>query len=186
MSDYDARVEESHLEDVAVYIAGRYSRRAEFAEYADALRKTGYIVTSRWLNGESQRHGVKAARAVEEAERSIPEGPGSLFAIDDCVDIYNADVFMVFTEATPVIGEHIEDTRQSRGGRHVELGIALVLGMPIVMIGPNENVFCCLPRIRRTEQWGLAVLELLHECGESVLNHRKRMHNAPAWAFEDR
>ena len=62
------------------------------------------------------------------------------FATDDLEDVLAAEVLMAFTEE-PRSGN-------SRGGRHVELGIALGTGRHrIVIVGPRENVFCWLPQV---------------------------------------
>lgn len=41
----------------------------------------------------------------------------------------------------------------SRGGRHVELGMAIALSKTIVIVGPRENVFCTLPGIVHHDTW---------------------------------
>ena len=40
-----------------------------------------------------------------------------------------------------------EPRTPTRGGKHVELGIALGLGMTVAVIGPKENVFHFHPRV---------------------------------------
>jgi crossover junction endodeoxyribonuclease RusA len=59
------------------------------------------------------------------------------FAADDFQDIKSCDLLIAFTEAD----------MHPRGSRHVELGIALALGKKIIVVGPRENVFCCLPQV---------------------------------------
>ena len=41
----------------------------------------------------------------------------------------------------------------SRGGRHVELGIAIGSRKRIAVVGPRENIFCWLPVIEHYETW---------------------------------
>jgi hypothetical protein len=134
------------------YLAGRYSRREELCVYKADLERKGYRVPARWLKGEHQVHGVEAARLVE-ADGPVPVGEAVLFAEDDVEDLLASDVLINFTEE-PRSGN-------PRGGRHVELGIALGLRRAgnkrptIYVIGPLENVFHALPEIDgRFDDWG--------------------------------
>lgn len=122
-----------------VYLASRYSRIDELNEYKAKLEEMGEIVTSRWLNGEHQLHGGEQARLVEHVPLDEVPDIGALFAQDDVEDVTAADVVISFSEKPG--SEH------SRGGRHVEFGLALALGKRLVLIGPRENVFHCLPCI---------------------------------------
>ena len=115
------------------YLAGRYSRIDELNCYAMELRSRGHRVEARWLLGNNQVHD--GALAVEAAEDDVPD-MGRLFAQDDLADVQAADLVICFTEPPRSI--------HSRGGRHVEFGLALALRKRIVVIGPRENVFYCL------------------------------------------
>ncbi|MCL4413180.1 MAG: hypothetical protein M1522_00285 [Actinobacteria bacterium] len=140
------------------YLAARYSRREELCEYKAALEARGHLVPARWLLGEHQVHGVEAARAVE-AGGPVPAAQAVLFAEDDVEDLMAADLLVCFTEEPRC--------EATRGGRHVELGIALGMrrlgvGPLIVVVGPLENVFCALPEIDgRFDAWAefLAALD---------------------------
>ena len=127
-----------------IYLAARYGRRNELNGYATDLRDRGFEVTSRWLQGDKQRHGKDAADAVENKEGVSPVF-GRLFAIDDYEDIARSDIMVAFTE-TP--------RTSSRGGRHVEFGIALALRKKIIVVGPRENIFYCLnTNVRHAIEW---------------------------------
>ena len=141
------------------YLAARYSRREELCEYKAALEARGHLVPARWLLGEHQVHGVEAARAFE-CDGPVPADQAVLFAEDDMEDLLGADVLVAFSE-TPRHGA-------TRGGRHVELGVALGLrragvGRPaIFVVGPLENVFHALPEVDgRFDAWAgfLAALD---------------------------
>ncbi len=41
----------------------------------------------------------------------------------------------------------------SRGGRNVELGIALGRGKTVIVVGPYENIFTWLPEVRHYDTW---------------------------------
>lgn len=118
------------------YLAARYSRREELAGYGDQLRERGHYVTSRWLEGNHQIDdaGLSVEGSREERER---------FAIEDYNDVLDASALLAFTEPPR--------STSSRGGRHVEFGIALALSIPCHVIGPLENVFHCLPWVLHHE-----------------------------------
>lgn len=116
-----------------IYLAARYSRRAELCSYRFQLELLGHTVTSRWLNGT---HELDGSVFSVEASRKDRER----FAIEDQDDVMAADMLIAFTEKPR--------SSNSRGGRHVELGMALASpDMITVVIGPRENVFCCLPKV---------------------------------------
>lgn len=126
-----------------VYLAARYSRRVEVAGYADDLRAAGHEVTSRWVAGvhEHPPDGVAADSVAHLA----------LAAAVDVDDLVAADCLVSFTEPDgAVVG-------RGRGGRHVELGMALGLGKRVIVAGFRENVFCCLPQVEFYETWQTAL-----------------------------
>lgn len=122
-----------------VYLAARYSRREELCGYRQTLRELGFTVTSRWLNGAHQVDDNGLSAEADPTDRMR-------FAREDYEDLKAADLVVAFTE-TP-------RGTNSRGGRHVELGIAIGLGTPILIVGPRENVFCCLePEVMVVPTW---------------------------------
>lgn len=129
-----------------IYLAARYSRIAELNAYKRELEAWGHIVTSRWLNGEHQRHGADAAKAVERHNLDSYPELGALFAQDDIDDLIEADIVIAFSE-------RVGAANTGRGGRHVEIGIALALKKRISLIGHRENVFHCLPEIEQWDDW---------------------------------
>ena len=130
-----------------IYLAARYSRRLELCDYRIRLQQQGHTVTSRWLNGAHQidRDGMKLGALGEEyVEAGSDEHAAQLrrhFASEDMSDVFAADLMIAFTEEPRA--------EASRGGRHVELGLALATGKTIYLVGPRENVFCWLPGIRQ-------------------------------------
>jgi len=126
------------------YLAARYSRREELCMYRDDLEARGHQVPARWLLGDHQVHGLEANRAIE-GDGPVPAARAVLFAEDDISDLLAADVLVAFTDPPR--------SSTSRGGRHVEFGIALGLrrgtesGPKIFTVGPLENVFYALPDI---------------------------------------
>ncbi|MDA8264522.1 MAG: hypothetical protein M0T79_04075 [Actinomycetota bacterium] len=128
---------------LTLYLAARYSRLDELCLYKSDLEKRGHVVPARWLKGEHQVHGLEAARLVQQGG-PVPVREALLFASDDIEDVTSADVLVCFTEPPRSLN--------SRGGRHVELGIALGMrrlgvGPRIYLVGPLENVFHAPPEI---------------------------------------
>lgn len=118
-----------------IYLAGRYGRRAELAHYAAHLTQAGHHITARWLSGAHDGppvpdDGIRLPGSLADSQR---------FALEDVQDLQAADLVLVFTEPP--------GSPASRGGRHVELGMALAWEKAIVVIGGRENVFCCLPGV---------------------------------------
>lgn len=122
-----------------IYIAARYSRREELIPLARELQQAGAAVTCRWLFAEG---------GALVGEDFSPEGRGGTLAAIDFEDVQGADICLAFTENG--------DGPPGRGGRHTELGIALALGRRVILVGPREHVFHCLPQIEHFETWAAA------------------------------
>lgn len=116
----------------AIYIAARFSRRAEAHELSKRLRERGHTITSRWVRPNDDHvlpTGLSAQAADAERAR---------FATEDCADVIACDCMVSLME---------EPRSNGRGGRHVEFGMALGLGKRLVVIGPLETVFHHLPQV---------------------------------------
>lgn len=129
-----------------IYLAARYSRREELLGYKADLEAAGHVVTSRWLAGAHQWDPV--VEQIESPEAAIDSIPleAVRFAREDVEDVEAADLLIAFTERPRA-------NLASRGGRHVELGMAIALDKAIFVIGPRENVFCTLPGIEVYADW---------------------------------
>lgn len=128
-----------------VYLAGRYDRREELQRYAKRLEETGHFaVNSRWLSGAHEMpissEGVLRPELINPNDYATnPLDMTADFALDDLSDVDDSDMVISFTE------EHT--VGYNRGGRHVELGIALGLNKIVAVVGPRENVFHYLPSV---------------------------------------
>lgn len=133
-----------------IYLAARYSRRLELCGYRAELQAAGFEVAGRWLDGGHQlsntgdpigEHGENLVEAGghEAAELRLK------FALDDLQDVSRAEHLIAFTEEPR--------SSNSRGGRHVELGIAIGRGIPVSIVGPRENIFCWLPGVLQFPSW---------------------------------
>jgi len=124
-----------------IYLAARYSRRVELCGYRDQLAEFGYTVTSRWLNGKHQisEYGIPIDDKGEELVERGLDGCLAAHALrkhfceEDFRDVYFSDLLIAFTEPPRATA--------SRGGRHVEFGIALGRGIPCWVVGYRENLF---------------------------------------------
>jgi hypothetical protein len=108
-----------------VYLASRYSRRAELEGYAQRLKEIGCKVTSRWLIEENYPGGKHPDMSDAVTHRK--------HAIVDREDILAADVLINFTET--------EDVLYPRGSRHCEFQLGYEHSKVCILVGPHENIF---------------------------------------------
>ncbi len=153
-----------------IYLAARYSRRLELCGYREELRAMGHTVQAVWLDGEHQISDTgtpigESGEALVEGKRDgenlhpdeVSDRAATLrrkFAIDDFQNVKDCELLIAFTEPPRSGGG------RNRGGRHVELGIALGQGKKIMIVGPRENLFCWLPEIDQCDCWEEAKLTL--------------------------
>jgi nucleoside 2-deoxyribosyltransferase len=112
-----------------LYLAAAYGRKNEIRKYAQQATDEGLYVTSRWLE-EPHDPNTKMSEVTDEFLESV--------AVQDFDDIDAADVLVFWAED--------QDKQPPRGGRHVEMGIAIGRNIPIIVIGNPENVFHHLPK----------------------------------------
>lgn len=109
------------------YLASRYSRRLELEAIAADLRAAGHTVTSTWHDGHHETGPTSATTPENE----------TVWAREDVHDLLAANAIIAFTERSDV-----DVPGRSRGGRHVEYGLALGLKKhTTIVVGPLENVF---------------------------------------------
>jgi nucleoside 2-deoxyribosyltransferase len=160
---------------VKLYFAARYSRRQEMLLSASQLAGLGITVTSRWILGGHQIDDTDSLgdKAAEDQK--------SLFAKDDLEDIREADALVAFSEEPR--------KTNSRGGRHVEFGIAIGLGKPVFVVGYRENIFHCLAGVDFFRTW----TEFLHHIANAhslkedlaPFNHNAVHAGDPDWKAPD-
>lgn len=156
-----------------VYLASRYGRREELCRYRAELEALGHDVTSRWLNGTHQI--PDAGTPIGDDGEALIEGDDGLasestallreqFALEDVGDLLAADCVVSFTEPPR--------STASRGGRHVEFGMAVGINafactrgaihepFRLVVIGYRENIFHWPQEVEFHKTW-VAFLEAL-------------------------
>lgn len=106
---------------MTIYLASRYQDHPLMREWRNELEKRGFVVRSRWIEGN---HEITDVDNDSERRR---------FALEDMEDLRRASLVIVRSDPSFF--------RSGRGGRHVELGMALAWGKPIILVGERENVF---------------------------------------------
>ena len=125
----------AHDAAMKIYLAARYSRAEEMRIHAGVLERLGFQVTSRWIMG-------------------VFDGPPlTVGAWGDHEDVRRADCLILFAE-TPGNGN------DSRGGYHVEFGLAYAMGKKIFVVGERENIFHYLPDVQHFKNLAELITEL--------------------------
>ena len=106
---------------IKVYLASRYSRRPEMAEYAGRLQALGFSIVSEWVFGN----------------RSILDSPGEAkkFVTADRQDILHSDLIINFAEP--------KEVDYPRGSRHWEAGAAYERGKVLYVVGRFGTALEC-------------------------------------------
>lgn len=123
-----------------VYLAARWSKRHLLQAYAQELREVNITVTSRWLTEEPP------------PDREDVAAHGARIGRINADDVKDADAVVIFTERAR--------SHRGHGGRHVELGLSIAWSKMVIIVGPPENAFYCLPTLYEATDWPHA-LELL-------------------------
>jgi hypothetical protein len=127
------------------YFAGAYQRRAELKEYAEQMQaaRIGAVVVSRWL--EPDLSAVDTGFSTQNLGSPAMVARAWTYAQKDLEDLSICHAIISFT------GEG------TRGGRHVEHGVAIVMHdeypwmgesdaqLRLILVGPREHVFHCHP-----------------------------------------
>lgn len=131
-----------------IYLAARFSQHPEMQGVRDVLTAMGHEVTSRWIdlhNGE-QPHSILGQQLNDDPSAH------EFIGLNDLEDLEAADAVISFT----VVGG-------GKGGRHVEFGYGLALMRRMILVGPREHAFHCLPCVEHYEDWPHLVMALSGE-----------------------
>lgn len=127
-----------------VYLAASFDQQSRMREYAAQLGALNIRVTSRWIRGEHE---------ITDGELEQHPALAHRYANDDRLDVMASDIFVMFTNLP-----------STRGGRHVEFGIAVGsrYGARIEtwVVGKRENVFQYWEEVKLFETWEDALAEL--------------------------
>lgn len=108
-----------------IYISASMPRIKEARSLAAVLSGAGHRICSGWLDTD---------REVDLA--TIRQGAADVEAIRNMRDVMDCHLFVM-----------LAGDKKSRGGRHVEFGMAMALHKRCVIIGARENVFHSHPLI---------------------------------------
>lgn len=112
------------------YLAARYSRRDELRVHRDMLVALGHTCMASWLD--------TAWPISDTGSTAAPDQYREHYAIKEALEVRQCNMLIAFTE---------EPRSSTRGGRHVEFGIALGMGKRVVVIGQRENLFYYHPDV---------------------------------------
>lgn len=104
------------------YLAGTFESKLRLRKVRAKLRTLGYKVSSSWLDEKSAPTQISFDTLSAMTRRSYAER--------DLKELEEVDVLFLDTLGV-----------NTRGGREVELGVALEMGLPVVRLGPSRNVF---------------------------------------------
>lgn len=121
-----------------IYLASMYNQKPKMQRYAQQLRGLDIEVTASWL---SEPHGPKT-----QLSDVHPDQLG-VYAHKDLFDVGRSDLLIFFSQKPT--------KKTARGGRHVEFGFALAKRIPILVVGPRENIFHYLDweNLRSVKTW---------------------------------
>lgn len=118
-----------------IYLAGPWVRRADVREARNVFQQSGIAVGSRWIDFDAEGQDEHNA-STQQRE-----------ALNDWEDIHAADALVLL---------NLEKSE----GKAVETGMALVRGIPVIVIGQRSNVFHYLPQVTIVETIGDAIAKL--------------------------
>ena len=121
-----------------IYLAARFSRRHEVHTLGQDLQALGHTIVSRWSRPDDD-HVLPTGlseQASDDARRR--------FALEDMEDLHKANCLILLGEPP---------RNNSRGGHLVEFGVALGLGLRVMVVGPRGTVFHCLPTVEVFDTW---------------------------------
>jgi len=130
------------MKGTKIYLGARFARHQEMERYANLLKMWRHEITSGW-------HSLNAETKMRDGDPEVEFNQRIAYA--DQVGVFNCELFVNFSEdpKNPPEGS-------ARGGRHVELGLALGYQKLIFLVGPRENVFHYLPEVKHfptAEEW---------------------------------
>lgn len=103
-----------------IYIAAPYPIRDHAIDVMHDLESQGHVITSRWLKAPDELTDEHARKDLD--------------------DVREADMLLALNPPG------WED--KGTGGRHVELGYAIALSIPVMLVGARTNIFHYLKEVR--------------------------------------
>lgn len=122
-----------------IYVAAPYVVRDYVREWVSSLEPLGIVSNASWLLEEHEIHAGTIGVGADHDDKVVANNVAY-----DIAEARSADVLVLVTGSTA--SEFKPLTMASHpmfhtGGRHVEMGIAVATGTPIIVVGEPENVF---------------------------------------------
>lgn len=122
------------------YFAASWSRRQEMIRLAKQLEQDipGLIVKARWIKIDPPEKTFWQRTSRENTR----------LALEDKQDAVTADVLVRFTDdlSSPTVPSYM-----ATGSRMVEMGMAIISGVPVIVVGGKQNLFDCLPEVQHVK-----------------------------------
>lgn len=119
-----------------IYLAAPYACRNALLTHRAQLEQLGHRVTSTWLN---------ATTAITPGHLGTSPRQPDAYAHDhvssDIFDVRRSDLLILFTWTASQEMLPGDDLGPNSGGRHVETGVAMGAGIPVLVVGEKENIF---------------------------------------------
>ena len=109
---------------VTCYVAAPWAERPLSAKAAEELEAAGFVVTSRWID----KHLPKTSESGLDFDPAILK----VEATNDAEDVFNADIFILL---------NTQKRGEETSGKAVETGMAMAWGKPVILVGPETNIF---------------------------------------------
>ncbi|MBU0847191.1 hypothetical protein KKH23_08420 [Patescibacteria group bacterium] len=134
------------------YLAAKFPRRREIALYRQQLIDLGHVCDCRWLTNSKHQ---------DEFDNLTTNKPGfnCRLAQEDLADLYNSEALVLFGPGS------------TRGGCHVEFGVALALNKRIIWIGRRTHVFSYLTCVKVYPDFASFIKELKNNQMEKNNEH---------------
>ncbi|MDN5915121.1 MAG: hypothetical protein L0I76_08455 [Pseudonocardia sp.] len=141
-----------------IYLAARYSEAERMRVIRTSLHALDYEVTSRWIDHHDGRYPISC---TPEQLATDPQGCAPI-AVADLDDLRAADTLIAFSPDPGAGG--------GKGGRHVEFGAAVALGLRVILVGAREHVFHTLPAVEHFDGRGFTWWHLMHALDPDALH----------------
>jgi len=123
-----------------IYIAAAWSRREEMKKLTKELERDipDLIVNARWIK-------------IEPPEKTFWQRTpreNTRLAMEDQEDAVTSDVLIRFSDD---LSAKMVSARLATGSRMVEMGMAIMAGVPVIVVGGKQNLFDCLPQVQHVK-----------------------------------
>ena len=140
-----------HKDKYEVYFAARFDEKEKLSVLAKRLKTASnnkFIVNSQWLKEPDLEDTKGNPLGNNDLLTDYPVEYLQKKAFTSFTDVMMADLFVLFSD-TP-------KDNPTRGGCNVELGVALAMAKPIVVMGgAKENIFHEMPYVQYEPDWKL-------------------------------